>query len=125
MTADGLTDLQANLGAQARAQAGSDADAFDRLDDELHHLIAEISGHEIAWALARRANGHLDRVRRLSLPDPDYIAEMMAEHHDLVAAIAEQDADGAESRMRHHLRMVLGSLPALQQEYPEFFDRGD
>lgn len=124
-TADGLTDLQANLHAQERAHEDGDADAFDRLDDELHHRIAELSGHEIAWALARRANGHLDRVRRLSLPEPGYLAEMISEHRGLIAAIADGDADTAEDRMRHHLRMVLGSLPALQVAHPEFFDHGE
>ncbi len=75
-----LAALQANLAAQERAEQTADADAFDALDDALHRLLAELSGHEIAWSLARRANGHLDRVRGLSLPEPGYLGEMVAEH---------------------------------------------
>jgi len=114
--------MQANLAAQERARADGDAEAFDRLDDALHRSFCEASGHEIAWALSRRANGHLDRVRRLSLPDPAYLGEMVDEHREVVAAIAERDADRAERLLRHHLRMVLSSLPTLQANHPEYFE---
>jgi len=119
---DGLADLQANLTAQDRAEQQRDTGAFDTLDDGLHRLLAHLSGHEIAWTLARRANGHLDRVRGLSLPEPGYLGEMVAEHRELVAAIAAGDADRAEAAMRHHLRMVLSSVPHIQAAHPEYFE---
>ena len=75
-----LAALQANLAAQERAVAEEDAEAFDRLDDALHQALCDLSGHDVAWTLSRRANGHLDRVRRLSLPDPAYMGEMVDEH---------------------------------------------
>lgn len=118
----GLADLQANLAAQERAEQRGDTDAFDALDDALHRLLAQLSGHEIAWTLARRANGHLDRVRGLSLPEPGYLGEMVAEHRELVAAVAAGDADRAEEAMRHHLRMVLSSVPHIQAAHPEYFE---
>jgi DNA-binding GntR family transcriptional regulator len=117
-----LSELQANLVAQDRARADEDADAFDQLDDALHRSLCELSGHEIAWTLSRRANGHLDRVRRLSLPDPAYLGEMVDEHREVIAAVAARDADRAEQLLRHHLRMVLSSLPQIQAEHPEYFE---
>ena len=117
-----LAALQANLAAQERARADADADAFDRLDDALHQALCDLSGHEVAWTLSRRANGHLDRVRRLSLPDPAYVGEMVDEHREVIAAVADRDADRAEHLLRHHLRMVLSSLPHLQAEHPEYFE---
>jgi DNA-binding GntR family transcriptional regulator len=122
ITQAGLTDLQTNLAAQERAEQQGDTDAFDALDEALHRLLAQLSGHEIAWTLARRANGHLDRVRGLSLPEPGYLGEMVAEHRELVAAIAAGDADRAEDAMRHHLRMVLSSVPQIQAAHPEYFE---
>ncbi len=120
-TPEALAALQANLAAQERAEADGDAEVFDRLDDDLHRQLCELSGHGIAWALSRRANGHLDRVRRLSLPEPGYLGEMVAEHRAVVAAVADGDADRAESVLRHHLRMVLSSLPQIRSAHPEFF----
>jgi DNA-binding GntR family transcriptional regulator len=119
---DDLAELQANLAAQDRAQASGDADTFDALDDALHRRLCELSGHEIAWSLSRRANGHLDRVRRLSLPEPGYLGEMVSEHRQVVAAVADRDPDEAEAALRHHLRMVLSSLGHIREVHPEFFD---
>ena len=120
-----LAELQANLAAQDRAQEAGDADAFDRLDDALHRRLCELSGREIAWHLSRRANGHLDRVRRLSLPEPGYLGEMVAEHRQVVAAVADRDPDHAEATLRHHLRMVLSSLPHIREVHPDYFEESE
>ena len=73
-------------------------------------------------SLSRRANGHLDRVRRLSLPEPGYLGEMVAEHRAVVAAVADHDPDAAETALRHHLRMVLSSLPSIRAAHPDYFE---
>jgi DNA-binding GntR family transcriptional regulator len=79
----------------------------------------------VAWWLSRRANGQLDRVRRLSLPEPGYLGEMVSEHRAVVAAVADGDVDLAESRLRHHLRMVLSTVPQLRASHPEYFEQED
>lgn len=114
----GLTGLQANLAAQERA----DAATFDGLDEDLHRALCEAAGHPIAWTLAHRANGQLDRIRALSLPEPGYVREMVDEHQDVVAAVAARDADAAERALRHHLRMVPSLLPALRERHPDYFE---
>jgi len=87
--------------------------------------LCELSGHGVAWRLAGRANGHLDRVRRLSMPEPDYLAEMVAEHGEVVDAVASGDPDAAERALRHHLRMVLSVLPGIRAEHPGWFEEGE
>lgn len=119
---DGLEDLQASLLAQERAIEEGDAETFDVLDETFHHTLCEYSGHEIAWSLSRRANGHLDRIRRLSLPEAGYMAEMLSQHRAVVAAIADADPDRAEQELRHHLRAVLSSLPEIRRTQPEYFE---
>ncbi|MGE4426123.1 MAG: GntR family transcriptional regulator [Solirubrobacteraceae bacterium] len=118
---DDVVRLRGDLDAQQRAVDAGDHRLFDRLDDELHQRLCAVSGRAIAWDLSRRANGHLARVRRLSLPDPDYLEAMVAEHRTVVDAVAEGDADRAEESLRHHLRMVLSALPALRASRPEYF----
>lgn len=120
----GIRELESILDGQRRAVEAADHTSFDRLDEELHRTICERSGRAIAWDLSRRANGHLDRVRRLSLPEPGFLGEMVAEHREIVDALAAHDADRAERAMRHHLRMVLSSIPALRAEHPEYFASG-
>lgn len=119
---DDLAALQANLAEQDQACTGGDAEAFDRLDDALHRQLCLLSGHDVAWDLSRRANGQLARVRRLSLPDRGYMTEMMGQHRAVVAAVADRDPQSAETLLRHHLQMVLSSLPHLEAEHPDYFD---
>lgn len=120
-SASDVAELEANVAAQERAQAAGDAAAFDTLDDDLHHRLCDLSGREVAWRLSVRARGQLDRVRRLSLPEPGYLGQMVAEHRAVVAAVAAGDADAAERTLRHHLRMVLSSVPGIRRAHPEYF----
>lgn len=121
-TVEVLEDLQANLSAQERAVGRGDAERFDHLDGELHRLLGVASGRPVAWALAQRANGQLDRVRQLSFPEPGYLAAMFDEHGDIVSAVAGHDPDAAEAAMRNHVRMVTSLLPAISASHPEYFD---
>jgi DNA-binding GntR family transcriptional regulator len=117
-----IADLEMNLAAQEHAVADERTDAFDRLDDALHRALCDLSGREVAWRLSVRARGQLDRVRRLSLPEPGYRGEMLAEHKLVVAAVAANDPDAAERALRHHLGMVLSSLPDIRRAHPEYFE---
>jgi DNA-binding GntR family transcriptional regulator len=47
---------------------------------------------------------------------------MLAEHRDIVAALAAGDGPAAEAALRHHLRMVPSYLPRLQELHPDYFE---
>jgi DNA-binding GntR family transcriptional regulator len=117
-----IAGLEAIVRRQDATREAADYDAFYVLDDELHRTLCDLSGHEIAWSLSNRAKGHLNRIRRLSLPEPGYLMEMIAEHRAVVAAVAVRDPDEAERALRHHLRMVLSTLPAIQAQHPDYFE---
>ncbi len=122
---EALEALHGNLVAQERAEAEADAAAFDGLDTDFHRVLCEASGHVIAWELVHRADGQLDRIRRLSLPDREYLGEMLSEHRDVVAAVAAGNVDAAERALRAHLRMVPSLLPALRERHPDYFEEED
>jgi DNA-binding GntR family transcriptional regulator len=115
--------LEHNLAAQERARDTGDLDAFYVLDEQLHQALCDLSGHGV-WAITQRAKGHLNRIRRLSLPMPSYMAEMIVEHREIVGRLADRDPDGAEKALRHHLQMVLRELPRIRAEHPDFFEEG-
>ena len=120
-----LAGLEMIIRGQEAAREANDYDRFYVLDDELHHVLCDLSGHDIAWSLSQRAKGHLNRVRRLSLPEPGYLMEMISEHRAVVAAVARRDPDAAEHALRHHLRMVLSTLPAIRAQHPDYFDASE
>jgi DNA-binding GntR family transcriptional regulator len=113
--------LRATLDRQAETQAAHDLDRFYVLDDEFHRAICDLSGRGIAWALSQRASGHLNRIRRLSLARPDYISEMIVEHHAVLEAITARKPSQGERVLRAHLQMVVSSLPEIKAAHPEFF----
>jgi len=120
-TAD-VAGLGLLIDRQESARDAADASAFFVLDDELHSTLCELSGRPIAWTIVARANGHLNRVRRLSLAEPRYIAEMIEEHKAVVDAVGQGDPDAAEDALRHHLRMVLSDLPTIRHDHPDYFE---
>jgi DNA-binding GntR family transcriptional regulator len=123
VTAEDIETLEQNLTAQERARDSADFDAFYVLDDGFHQAICDLSGRAV-WAITQRAKGHLNRIRRLSLPMPSYLAEMIVEHRAIVTRLAEQDPDGAEAALRHHLQMVLREVPRIREQHPDFFEEG-
>jgi GntR family transcriptional regulator, rspAB operon transcriptional repressor len=120
--AEDLAALEGILTRQEEVSASGDYARWMPLDDEFHSALCQSSGHGIAWSLTRRVGGQLDRIRRLSLPQPRYLQEMLAEHRLVLRAVARHDADGAEEALRHHLRMVLAAIPALRRQFPSYFD---
>jgi GntR family transcriptional regulator, rspAB operon transcriptional repressor len=120
--ADDIEDLRELIVQQEHARDDGDPSAFFVLDDAFHSSICELSGRPIAWTIVARANGHLNRVRRLSLAEPRYIAEMIIEHKVVLAAIEKGNPDEAETALRHHLRMVLSDLPTIRHNHPEYFE---
>jgi DNA-binding GntR family transcriptional regulator len=121
-TEDDIEALEVNMRGQERADERGDFDAFYVLDEEFHRVLCDLSGHATVWAVSQRAKGHLNRIRHLSLPIPSYLGEMIDEHRAVVEAVAEHDPDEAETRLRHHLRMVLREVPQLRAEHPDYFE---
>jgi DNA-binding GntR family transcriptional regulator len=121
-TADDVAALEANLAAQERAREEHDADAFYALDDAFHKSLCDLSRHREVWGVSQRAKSHLNRVRRLSIPVSTYLEDMIAQHRQVLAAVAAHDADRAEQELRHHLRDVLQAVPAIRAQHPDFFD---
>lgn len=119
---DGIADLEENLRSQERARDSGDLDAFYLLDDAFHHKLCDLSGHLSVWPVSERAKSHLNRLRRISLGVPDYMAEMLVEHRAVVDAVAHHDSDAAEETLRHHLQMVLREVPRIREDHPDYFE---
>jgi DNA-binding GntR family transcriptional regulator len=121
----GREDLAALEGLIVQQRHVATAKAYDRfytLDDEFHAALAGIAAKPIAWTLAQRANSHLNRLRRLTLPRGKHLDAVIVAHRQIVRAVRRGDPAEAESRMREHLRGVLAVLPAIRDEHPTYFD---
>ena len=113
--------LRANLMLQQEMDAAGDLNGFHEADEQFHAQISDIAGYPGLWNLAQQVKVHVDRYRRLTLPEPGRIAHVIAEHALIVDAIADRDPAQAERRMAAHLDNLLSSIPNAQGANPFFF----
>lgn len=116
-----VAELNALLARQSDANARGDLEAFYAADEALHAAFSKICGFKNTWRTARAVKTHLDRVRRLSLPLPQQIDALIAQHAAVVAAVAEHQPAAAQRHLRKHLREVLRSAPVVMDRHPEYF----
>jgi len=121
ITAEELAALRRNVDEQREAEAAADFAHFYQLDERLHRLLMDASGHPGVWRVADRTRAHLNRVRRLSLPLPETLSELVGQHAEFCSRLNERDAAGAEEVMTEHLRLVHRNLPSLVAAHPDFF----
>jgi DNA-binding GntR family transcriptional regulator len=119
---DDIAALRAIVARQVQTRDAADLERFYLLDDEFHSSLCMIGGRSIAWSISQRASGHLNRVRRLSLPVHDYITEMVCQHSAVIDAVADRDPHAASAALRAHLSRVLTGLGEIAHEHPDYFE---
>ncbi len=99
------------LGAQLeQAVAAAEPLKYSALNHELHKMVREISGQQVAAALLERLNGQLVRHQfQLSLR-PGRARTSLGEHLAIIAAITAGRPAQAEQATRRHLRSVITAL---------------
>jgi DNA-binding GntR family transcriptional regulator len=116
-----IAALRRLITVQEQAAADHDLDGFFSADEAMHQQIFVMSGHPGAWQAVQRMKVQLDRLRRLSLPEPATLQELLVEHRLIVDALEQGLVDEGREHIRTHARRVLMHLPALRQKYPQFF----
>ncbi|MGF7177396.1 GntR family transcriptional regulator [Azospirillum doebereinerae] len=120
-TGSQIAALRANLVLQRESEAAEDLNGFHEADERFHALIAEIAGFPGLWGFAQQVKVHVDRYRRLTLPEPGRIGHVIDEHAAVVDAIADRDATRAERCMAEHIDGLLTAIPHAQGSNPFFF----
>jgi len=121
-TSSQILILHSILQRQREADAAGDGNAFHHADEMFHAAIAEVAGYPGIWKLIQQVKVHVDRYRRLTLPQAGRIAQVIAEHEPILEAIEAHDPAGARIAMAIHLERLLGDIRATQSIHPEFFD---
>jgi len=116
-----LSGMHALLDVQERCHAEDDLDGFFKADEALHASIFALSGYPGAWQAVQRMKVQLDRLRRLSLPEPSTIRTLIDEHRLIVDAIERRDSRGGRVVISQHARRVLKHGPALRAAHPDYF----
>lgn len=125
VTSSQILVLRSILERQREADAAKDGDAFHQADEMFHATIAEVAKYPGIWRLIQQVKVHVDRYRRLTLPQTGRISQVIREHEAILTAIEAHDPAGARIAMGNHLERLLGDICATQSINPEFFDEAD
>lgn len=115
------TNLAATLELQERAHETGDVEQFLAADEEFHKEIFRLSGHVGAWPIVQQAKLQLNRVRRLSLPEPATTRALIDEHRLIARSLEDRNAAEGRAHVSAHARRVLAYAPDLQRLHPEYF----
>jgi GntR family transcriptional regulator, rspAB operon transcriptional repressor len=116
-----VAPLRALLAEQEQAYTAGDAELFFAADEALHRTLFGMAGQPGAWEIVERSKIQLDRLRRLTLPEPSTTRELIEEHTKIIDTL-EQGADAAGHQViRAHSRRALTHYPRLAAAHPDYF----
>jgi len=95
--------------------------AFTAADQAFHKTMYESAKFPELWDVVARHSGHIDRLRRLHLPVPGKMRDVMRDHQAIVDAITAGKPDEAQAALRDHLSRSLGFVETLRQSHPDYF----
>lgn len=116
-----VTRLREILLRQEDAVLTEDAEAFFLTDEELHQEIFRLSGYEGAWNVVLRSKLHLDRLRRLILPEVITSRTLVEEHTRIVDLLESGDADAGAELIHAHAQHVINQAPHIRSAFPDYF----
>lgn len=96
---------------------------FLRHDRAFHHILYQEAGLEEIWPVVRRHSGHIDRLRRLNLPNVGK-ARVVDNHDAIIDGIATGDPTAAREAMKIHLSGTLSMVDTIIERYPDFVQVG-
>lgn len=106
---------------QAVADDPDQLPVFQELDELFHQTLFAGVSRSGLHMLVRERSGHLDRIRRLHLPEKGKAAGTIQGHVDIVDALVARSEQGAVNAMRDHLSRTIAKIEDLRQIYPNYF----
>ena len=112
--------LKANLALQEAALHPLDVVRLALADQAFHQEMYEAASVGPLWSLVRRQSGHVDRLRRLNLPDKGKPQAIVRDHRVIFDAIARKDAPAAQQALRQHLSGTLAFVNDIKRRFPQW-----
>lgn len=114
-------EVTASLNRQGQAKEANDVDRFHAEDYAFHELLSQAAQSEFAFKMVQDQKARVDRLCVLSLSSEYGMAEILADHIEIVEQLYRNDADGAVHAMRRHLSRLDGTIETIRNEHSEYF----
>jgi len=109
------------LERQREAELSGNRDLFHSADEAFHAAIADAGGYPGIWKLVQQVKVHVDRYRRLTLPQEGRMARVISEHSGILTMIEAADGSGAADAMAVHLNGLIADIPDIRRLNPDYF----
>lgn len=114
-------ELRAELARMRTLLEAGDQAGFAAADEAFHTALYAAAGVPGLRDLVRLRSGHLDRLRRLHLPEPGKAEAVMRDHERLADAILAGNVTEAQARLRDHLSGTFAEAERLRAASPHLF----
>lgn len=110
--------MRANLEDLRAAITAGDRDAISEADSRFHLLVSENCGNSMLGQLC----AYIEDIYRTSnralvdLRSIDTTRHILTEHSEVVEAVLDRNADGAQAAMRRHISKVTDAIENLGKE---------
>jgi DNA-binding GntR family transcriptional regulator len=112
-----LAALRGTEAACAAAVAAGDSDRYYAENERFHQLLYSASGNAFLAAEAARLHRRLQPFRRLQLQVRDRMAQSLAEHRAIIAALEAGDGASAAGALRDHVAVQGAKFNDLVASY--------
>ena len=93
-----------------------DAEKLKELDSEFHNIIYRASGNRLLSKILSELHRNIKSYRKLSLSVPERLKSSIAEHREILDAIARGDSDAADRLTNAHIGAALDNLLAVTEQ---------
>ncbi len=91
-------------------------------DEDLHRGLIDLSGHPRAWEPVRQARAHMERVRRMAIPELQSNIKAAEQHERIAAALVAADTEVLVRELQAHIRLIEGFIEGISARYPDYFE---
>lgn len=109
------------LAQQEAARDAGDMAAFSRLDRDFHLSLYQAAGVGHLHRVIEDRSGHIDRLRKLHLPDPGKRMQILQLHGRILDGIQASDVAATEAAVREHLTGTLAKVADIRARHADYF----
>ena len=117
----GIRELDRLLEAQRAVQGDDSWNEFFDLDEQFHRTLIDMAGVPLVWRITQELRLHVERLRRLSLPDRETMGRLVEQHAAIAAAVSTGDPAAARAAMSTHLTEASRVTDQLAAQHPDYF----
>lgn len=116
-----IMEMRAIIQRQQEDADRGDEEAFHKSDEDFHACLAAAGNYPGIWDIIQQVKVHVDRYRRLTLPQPGRMDVVVQEHSAVVEAISRRDSDMAVTKMDEHLNKLRLDIAIFRDMWPDYF----